>query len=116
MVLVMLNLTKHKQKKCIWSFSLLFSTISFLAQLPVIQIVAMNKSLLHFIFAGKCSCVGESLACMELFLFIVSLLQKFSFSSPKGPDGVDTSPELSSFANMPRLYQLIASPRWIFFF
>uniref|UniRef100_A0A8C1WPT9 Cytochrome P450, family 2, subfamily Y, polypeptide 3 n=1 Tax=Cyprinus carpio TaxID=7962 RepID=A0A8C1WPT9_CYPCA len=61
--------------------------------------------------AGKRSCVGESLARMELFLFIVSLLQKFSFSSPKGPDGVDTSPELSSFGNMPRFYDLIASPR-----
>uniref|UniRef100_A0A8C2E8M3 Cytochrome P450, family 2, subfamily Y, polypeptide 3 n=1 Tax=Cyprinus carpio TaxID=7962 RepID=A0A8C2E8M3_CYPCA len=61
--------------------------------------------------AGKRSCVGESLARMELFLFIVSLLQKFSFSSPKGPDGVDTSPEFSSFGNMPRFYDLIASPR-----
>ncbi|XP_056120582.1 cytochrome P450 2F2-like [Rhinichthys klamathensis goyatoka] len=61
--------------------------------------------------AGKRSCVGESLARMELFLFIVSLLQKFSFSSPQGPDGIDPSPELSSFANMPRFYELIASPR-----
>ncbi|XP_067306109.1 cytochrome P450 2G1-like [Pseudorasbora parva] len=61
--------------------------------------------------AGKRSCVGESLARMELFLFIVSLLQKFSFSSPNGPDGIDLSPELSSFANMPRFYELIASPR-----
>ncbi|XP_043115538.1 cytochrome P450 2G1-like [Puntigrus tetrazona] len=61
--------------------------------------------------AGKRSCVGESLARMELFLFIVSLLQRFSFSSPKGRDGVDPSPELSSFANMPRFYDLIASPR-----
>ncbi|KAL1260228.1 hypothetical protein QQF64_008055 [Cirrhinus molitorella] len=61
--------------------------------------------------AGKRACVGESLARMELFLFIVSLLQKFSFSSPKGPDGVDLSPELSSFGNMPRFYDLMASPR-----
>ncbi|XP_039510078.1 cytochrome P450 2A10-like isoform X2 [Pimephales promelas] len=61
--------------------------------------------------AGKRSCVGESLARMELFLFIVSLLQRFSFSSPQGPDGIDPSPELSSFANMPRFYKLIASPR-----
>nr|XP_017206602.1 cytochrome P450 2G1-like [Danio rerio] len=61
--------------------------------------------------AGKRVCVGESLARMEIFLFIVSLLQKFSFSSPNGPDSIDPSPELSSFGNMPRLYELIASPR-----
>ncbi|XP_056329332.1 cytochrome P450 2G1-like [Danio aesculapii] len=61
--------------------------------------------------AGKRVCVGESLARMEIFLFIVSLLQKFSFSSPNGPDSIDPSPELSSFGNMPRHYELIASPR-----
>ncbi|XP_051534498.1 cytochrome P450 2G1-like [Myxocyprinus asiaticus] len=61
--------------------------------------------------AGKRSCVGESLARMELFLFIVSLLQKFNFSSPNGPDDIDPSPELSGFGNLPRFYQLIASPR-----
>ncbi|KAI4878171.1 hypothetical protein NFI96_011609 [Prochilodus magdalenae] len=61
--------------------------------------------------AGKRSCVGESLARMELFIFIVSLLKHFTFSSPGGPDSVDTTPELSSFGNLPRMYQLIASPR-----
>uniref|UniRef100_A0A673JS04 Cytochrome P450 2G1-like n=1 Tax=Sinocyclocheilus rhinocerous TaxID=307959 RepID=A0A673JS04_9TELE len=76
-----------------------------------ITVEEFGSFILSCIFAGKRSCVGESLARMELFLFIVSLLQKFSFSSPKGPDGVDTSPELSSFGNMPRFYDLIASPR-----
>lgn len=61
--------------------------------------------------AGKRSCVGESLARMELFLFIVSLLQKFSFSCPNGPEDIDLSPKLSSFAILLRPYQLIASPR-----
>ncbi|XP_036411593.1 cytochrome P450 2G1-like isoform X2 [Colossoma macropomum] len=61
--------------------------------------------------AGKRSCVGESLARMELFMFIVSLLQHFTFSSPGGPDSVDPTPELSSFGNLPRMYQLIATPR-----
>uniref|UniRef100_A0A673K071 Cytochrome P450 2G1-like n=1 Tax=Sinocyclocheilus rhinocerous TaxID=307959 RepID=A0A673K071_9TELE len=79
--------------------------------IPKVRMNTYRSFILSCIFAGKRSCVGESLARMELFLFIVSLLQKFSFSSPKGPDGVDTSPELSSFGNMPRFYDLIASPR-----
>ncbi|XP_057695853.1 cytochrome P450 2G1-like isoform X1 [Corythoichthys intestinalis] len=61
--------------------------------------------------SGKRSCVGESLARMELFIFFVSLLQHFSFSCPGGPDKVDLTPEYSSFANMPRRHLLIATPR-----
>ncbi|KAL7842710.1 hypothetical protein SRHO_G00243990 [Serrasalmus rhombeus] len=61
--------------------------------------------------AGKRSCVGESLARMELFMFIVSLMQHFTLSSPGGPDNIDPTPELSSFGNLPRMYQLIATPR-----
>uniref|UniRef100_A0A4W5QGN2 Cytochrome P450, family 2, subfamily Y, polypeptide 3 n=1 Tax=Hucho hucho TaxID=62062 RepID=A0A4W5QGN2_9TELE len=61
--------------------------------------------------AGKRACVGESLARMEIFLFLVSLLQHFSFSCPGGPDSIDLSPEFSSFTNVPRHYQLIATPR-----
>ncbi|XP_060903133.1 cytochrome P450 2F5-like [Labrus mixtus] len=61
--------------------------------------------------AGKRACVGESLARMEIFLFMVSLLQRFTFSVPGGPDGVDLSPEYSSFGNLPRMYNIIATPR-----
>uniref|UniRef100_A0A667YYQ0 Cytochrome P450, family 2, subfamily Y, polypeptide 3 n=1 Tax=Myripristis murdjan TaxID=586833 RepID=A0A667YYQ0_9TELE len=60
--------------------------------------------------AGKRSCAGESLARMELFLFLVSLLQRFTFSCPGGPDSVDLSPEHSGFANVPRTYKIIATP------
>ncbi|TDH15325.1 hypothetical protein EPR50_G00029940 [Perca flavescens] len=70
-----------------------------------------NPAFLPF-SAGKRSCVGESLARMEIFLFLVSLLQRFTFSCPGGPDSVDLSPEHSSFANIPRRYQIIATPRW----
>ncbi|XP_038550137.1 cytochrome P450 2F3-like [Micropterus salmoides] len=69
-----------------------------------------NPAFLPF-SAGKRSCVGESLARMEIFLFMVSLLQHFTFSCPGGPDSVDLSPENSSFANVPRNYKIIATPR-----
>nr|XP_057936612.1 cytochrome P450 2C42-like isoform X2 [Doryrhamphus excisus] len=61
--------------------------------------------------AGKRACVGESLARVELFIFLVSLLQHFTFSCVGGPDSIDLTPEYSSFANMPRQHQLIATPR-----
>ncbi|XP_071352566.1 cytochrome P450 2G1-like [Trachinotus anak] len=61
--------------------------------------------------AGKRACVGESLARMELFIFIVSLLQHFTISCTGGPDSMNLIPEYSSFANVPRRYQIIATPR-----
>ncbi|XP_060761772.1 cytochrome P450 2C42 [Neoarius graeffei] len=61
--------------------------------------------------AGKRSCVGESLARMELFIFLVSLLQRFTFTTPGGPESIDTTPEISGFANLPCRYELIATPR-----
>ncbi|XP_070826389.1 cytochrome P450 2F3-like [Chaetodon trifascialis] len=69
-----------------------------------------NPAFLPF-SAGKRSCVGESLARMEIFLFVVSLVQHFTFSCPGGPDSIDLSPEYSSFANVPRRYEIIATPR-----
>ncbi|XP_027018482.2 cytochrome P450 2C20 [Tachysurus fulvidraco] len=68
-----------------------------------------NPAFLPF-SAGKRSCVGESLARMELFIFLVSLLQHFTFTTPGGPESIDTTPEVSGFANLPRKYQLIATP------
>ncbi|XP_035011303.1 cytochrome P450 2A13-like [Hippoglossus stenolepis] len=53
----------------------------------------------------------ESLARMELFIFVVSLLQRFTFSCADGPDGINLDPEYSSFTSVPRLYQVIAAPR-----
>ncbi|KAJ8009995.1 hypothetical protein DPEC_G00069950 [Dallia pectoralis] len=71
-----------------------------------------QKNPAFFVFsAGKRACVGESLARMEIFLFLVSLLQRFSISCPGGPETINLSPEFSSFGNLPRSYQLIATPR-----
>ncbi|KAL2095975.1 hypothetical protein ACEWY4_008123 [Coilia grayii] len=61
--------------------------------------------------AGKRSCVGESLARMELLLFLASIVQKFLLSTPGGPSSLDTKAEFSSFIKVPAQYQLIVSPR-----
>uniref|UniRef100_A0A3P8QI72 Cytochrome P450, family 2, subfamily Y, polypeptide 3 n=1 Tax=Astatotilapia calliptera TaxID=8154 RepID=A0A3P8QI72_ASTCA len=58
--------------------------------------------------AGKRNCVGESLARTELFIFIVSLLQDFTFSCAGGPDSINLIPENSSFINVPYLYCLLS--------
>uniref|UniRef100_A0A3B4AH94 Cytochrome P450, family 2, subfamily Y, polypeptide 3 n=1 Tax=Periophthalmus magnuspinnatus TaxID=409849 RepID=A0A3B4AH94_9GOBI len=51
-----------------------------------------NPAFLPF-SAGKRACVGESLARMEIFLFLVKLLQHFTFSCPGGPDSIELTPE-----------------------
>ncbi|XP_063061776.1 cytochrome P450 2G1-like [Engraulis encrasicolus] len=60
--------------------------------------------------AGKRSCVGESLARMELLLFLVSIVQKFHLSTPGGPSSLDTRPEFSSFVKAYAQYELIVTP------
>lgn len=69
-----------------------------------------NPAFLPF-SAGKRACVGESLARMEIFLFMVTLLQRFTFTCPEGPDSIDLSPEYSSFANIHRRYKILATLR-----
>ncbi|XP_072245933.1 cytochrome P450 2J6-like [Leuresthes tenuis] len=59
--------------------------------------------------AGKRVCLGEGLAKMELFLFLVGLLQKFSFSVP---EGVELSTEgISGTTRVPHPYKVYAKAR-----
>ncbi|XP_029475595.1 cytochrome P450 2G1-like isoform X1 [Rhinatrema bivittatum] len=61
--------------------------------------------------AGKRVCLGESLARMEIFLQLVSLLQNFTLKCNKPPKDIDISPATSNFSNFPCFYELSVVPR-----
>ncbi|KAG8001819.1 Cytochrome P450 2F3, partial [Nibea albiflora] len=90
-----------------WASPLSFNPQHFLDQNGNFK---KNPAFLPFA-AGKRACVGEALARMELFIFLVTLLRRFTFSHAEGPDGINLIPEYSGFANVPRRYQIIATPR-----
>ncbi|XP_034036744.1 cytochrome P450 2K1-like [Thalassophryne amazonica] len=59
--------------------------------------------------AGKRVCLGESLSRMEIFLFLVGLLQKFSFSTP---DEVELSTEgITGLTRVPHPFKVYAKAR-----
>ncbi|XP_058154712.1 cytochrome P450 2C19-like isoform X2 [Dasypus novemcinctus] len=59
---------------------------------------------------GKRVCVGEGLARMELFLFLTTILQKFTLKSVVNPKDIDTTPVETGFASVPPSYQLCFIP------
>ncbi|XP_077171095.1 cytochrome P450 2K6-like isoform X2 [Paroedura picta] len=62
--------------------------------------------------AGRRMCAGETLARMELFLFFVSLLQKFTFQPAPGmtKEDLDLTPAVG-FTTPPMPYSFCAFPR-----
>ncbi|KAM4840175.1 cytochrome P450 2C18-like isoform X4 [Urocitellus parryii] len=60
--------------------------------------------------AGKRMCVGESLARMELFLFLTTILQHFHLKSQVDPKELYTTPIVNGFASLPPLYKLCFIP------
>ncbi|XP_067831053.1 cytochrome P450 2C31-like isoform X3 [Heptranchias perlo] len=69
-----------------------------------------NESFMPF-SAGKRICPGESLARMELFLFLTTLFQNFLFNPVINHKKIDISPIRSAITSMSRDYEFCAISR-----
>uniref|UniRef100_A0A8C6T5D9 Cytochrome P450 n=1 Tax=Neogobius melanostomus TaxID=47308 RepID=A0A8C6T5D9_9GOBI len=88
-----------------WTTPLSFNPQHFLD-----ETMETSRKIQHFFpFPQERGLVLGNLARMEMFLFLVTLLQRFTFTCPGGPDSIDLSPEFSSFANVHRRYNIIAT-------
>ncbi|KAG8552925.1 hypothetical protein GDO81_003161 [Engystomops pustulosus] len=61
--------------------------------------------------AGKRVCIGESLVGIELFLFLVAILQNFDLKSPVPLEELDITPIVSGLGNFPKPYKVAFIPR-----
>ncbi|XP_008563348.1 PREDICTED: cytochrome P450 2C42-like, partial [Galeopterus variegatus] len=59
---------------------------------------------------GKRICVGEGLARMELFLFLITILQNFNLKSLVDPKDLDTTPPNSRSLSLPPSYRICFIP------
>ncbi|NWU38136.1 CP2H1 protein, partial [Hylia prasina] len=60
---------------------------------------------------GKRVCAGEGLARMEIFIFLISILQNFTLKPTKDHKDIDITPVVSSLASLPQHYEVSFVPR-----
>ncbi|KAG9464409.1 hypothetical protein GDO78_019982 [Eleutherodactylus coqui] len=60
--------------------------------------------------AGKRTCLGEGLSRMELFIFLITILQKFKLKPPIPPEDLNITPDISGLGNLPKPYTVAFMP------
>ncbi|KAG9471038.1 hypothetical protein GDO78_016096 [Eleutherodactylus coqui] len=61
--------------------------------------------------AGKRICLGEALVRMEVFLFLVTIVQNFDLKSPVPLEELDITPIVSGLGSFPKPYKMALIPR-----
>ncbi|XP_063794655.1 cytochrome P450 2A11-like [Pseudophryne corroboree] len=60
---------------------------------------------------GKRMCLGKALVHVELFIFLITILQNFNLKSPIALEELDIMPNVSGLAKFPKPYRISFIPR-----
>ena len=73
---------------------------------------SLGVSKITIFFPGKRSCIGESLAKMEMFLFLSAIVQNYKITTPPGEDlSLETIDGVFGLTHVPKPYKLLVTQR-----